>query len=308
MSINTFNTSVKLSIVLYIILIILFFYRYIKLKKKYPWKRKANIDLYQNYIFKYLFLGIILYLTIRIGLNQIYIKTPSFIDILDINMANPDNAYLRGPVAHKLIIYPVLFYFYIIIGVRFWFKKKYNFEKLFDETKSTIFKELKNFTVIDTETTGLGKNSRLIEFAAVKFRDGRPIKNYQTFVNPGVKIPKAATDINGITDKMVEKAPSEIQISKKIYSFIGNDILVGHNIKYDIDVLNRRLSKGINNKYVDTIPIFKQTLDLQNYKLETIKNHLNIKPPQTHRALDDVIMTYQCLLCINNPYEIWIKP
>lgn len=170
-----------------------------------------------------------------------------------------------------------------------------------------LFKELGDFTIIDTETTGIGKFCRLIEFAAIKFRSGKIVDQYETFVNPHIHIPEDTSQFNGITDEMVINAPLVRDISDEIYSFIGNDVLVAHNAIFDIDVLNRRLSKGICNRYIDTFPIFKKNLQLDSYKLDTIREYFGIEVPQKHRALDDVLLTYKCLLKINRPYEIIIK-
>jgi len=171
-----------------------------------------------------------------------------------------------------------------------------------------IFKKIRNFTIIDTETTGFGSYSKLIEFAGIKFRDGKEVGRFETFVNPNTEIPEKITNLTGISTDMVKNAPTAREITEKIYSFIGDDILVAQNARFDIDVLNRRLEKGLRNRFVDTLAIFKSTLELDSYKLEAIKDYFNIDVPQNHRALDDVLLTYKCLKKINYPYEIIINP
>jgi DNA polymerase III epsilon subunit family exonuclease len=170
-----------------------------------------------------------------------------------------------------------------------------------------LFKELGDFTIIDTETTGFGQFSKLIEFAAVKFRNGEVVDKFETFVNPHINIPEKITQITGITDEMVKDAPTAREITEKIYSFIGNDILVAHNAPFDIDVLNRRLEKGLRNRFIDTLTIFRKTLELDSYKLDLIRDYFEIDIPQNHRALDDVLLTYECLKRITKPYHIKIN-
>jgi DNA polymerase III epsilon subunit family exonuclease len=170
-----------------------------------------------------------------------------------------------------------------------------------------LFKQLKNFTIIDTETTGLGCYSKLVEFAAIKFRDGVPVDSFDTLVNPLMLMGDDVIKIHKITNEMVQNALPIDKVSDKIYDFIEDDVLVAHNAKFDMDVLNRRLLYGIKNSFVDTLSIFRETLDLRRYKLDYIREYLGIEIDQTHRALDDVEMLYNCLKRIDKPYKINIQ-
>lgn len=167
-----------------------------------------------------------------------------------------------------------------------------------------IFKELKNFCVIDTETTGLSKFRHITEFAAVKFRDGIPVDKCDILINPGIHIDFATVRINQIDDELVKDAPTIREASSAIYDFIEDDILVAHNAIFDVTGLNNRLLQGLNNRFVDTLEIFKETLDIPSYKLSNISKYLDISVEQTHRALDDVEMTINCLKKIEVPYSI----
>jgi len=170
-----------------------------------------------------------------------------------------------------------------------------------------IFKELKDFIIIDTETTGLGKYSKLVEFAGLKFRNGGPVESFNILINPRMKMSDEVIQIHNITNEMVANMPTIDQVSEDIYEFIGDDILVAHNAPFDMDVLNRRLLFGIKNSFVDTLQIFRDSLNLRRYSLNNIKSYFNIEIKQTHRALDDVNMLYACLTRLNKPYKLNIN-
>ena len=53
---------------------------------------------------------------------------------------------------------------------------------------------------------------------------------YSTLVNPGMHIPSSATAVNHITDDMVEDQPKIEEVLDGFLEFVGNDVLVGHNI------------------------------------------------------------------------------
>ena len=63
--------------------------------------------------------------------------------------------------------------------------------------------------ILDTETTGLDTNyCSLIEIGAVRMRGPEVIDRFETFVNPGVRIPQEIVELTGISDANVAGAPS----------------------------------------------------------------------------------------------------
>lgn len=155
---------------------------------------------------------------------------------------------------------------------------------------------LEDYTLIDIETTGLDKFCRVVEFAALKIRNHKIVDQLSILINPGCSIPLEASKVNHITDEMLFDKPSIKEVSPKIYSFIGDDILVAHYAKFDIGVLNRQLTDGIKNLYLDSISLAKQVFNLRRYSLESLSNYLNLSTEeQKHRALDDTLLTFNLI-------------
>lgn len=92
---------------------------------------------------------------------------------------------------------------------------------------------------IDLETTGVSLSAdRIVEIAIIKvLPDGsRQVK--RKLINPLIPIPKASSDIHGITDDMVKDAPSFKQSANEIKMFIENCDLGGYNSnRFDIPIL-----------------------------------------------------------------------
>ncbi len=92
---------------------------------------------------------------------------------------------------------------------------------------------------IDLETTGVNLSTdRIVEIAIVKLMpDGEKLVK-RKLINPQMPIPKASSDIHGITDEMVKEAPTFKQAGNEIKQFLENSDLGGYNSnRFDIPVL-----------------------------------------------------------------------
>jgi DNA polymerase-3 subunit epsilon len=54
-----------------------------------------------------------------------------------------------------------------------------------------------------------------------------------SLINCGVRIPYFITELTGITQTMVDRAPAVSEVMPALVDFIGNDTLVAHNASFD---------------------------------------------------------------------------
>lgn len=89
--------------------------------------------------------------------------------------------------------------------------------------------------VIDFETTGLSPDhgDRATEIAAVLVRDGKVVGRYQSLMNAGVRISPFITELTGITDAMIRRAPAAAEVMREAADFVGDHPLVAHNAAFD---------------------------------------------------------------------------
>lgn len=161
---------------------------------------------------------------------------------------------------------------------------------------------LKNPIVFfDLETTGLNMvTDRIVEIAILKVHvDGKEeSKTYR--INPGMPIPKQASDIHGITDQDVKDCPSFKDVAKSLSSFIDKCDIGGFNSnKFDIPLLVEEFLRAgidldlVKRKFVDVQTIFhkmeKRTLEAA-YKFYCDKTLEN-----AHSAEADTLATYEVL-------------
>jgi len=96
-----------------------------------------------------------------------------------------------------------------------------------------------NLVIFDLETTGTNPASdRIVEIAYIKIHpNGSELaKSYR--INPGIPIPKEATEIHGITDADVADCPTFKEVGRQIArDFEGCDLAGFNSNRYDIPLL-----------------------------------------------------------------------
>ena len=163
------------------------------------------------------------------------------------------------------------------------------------------------FVIVDLETTGASpkKGAAITEIGAVKVRSGEYLGNFESFVNPLTPIPEYITQMTGITDLMLAKAPVIDEILPAFLEFAGSQeqtVIVAHNAPFDLSFL-KSAAKEIhldwpNYKTLDTVTIARQVLskeDVPNCKLSTLAQFFGTKTEPNHRALDDAKATTEIL-------------
>lgn len=173
-----------------------------------------------------------------------------------------------------------------------------------------------NFVVVDTETTGLAPSKdRILELAAVRFVDNQPVDAFHTYINPEKQLSVDAQKVNHITEEMVINAPSISQVLSCFEEYIGNSIVVGHNLEFDLKFLYYSGSNLLEKKckFIDTYAQAKRMLkspkvkfdkewesyekdydsdyDVDDYKLDTLCSYYQIIIANQHSALSDAYAT-----------------
>ncbi|MBI9106055.1 MAG: 3'-5' exonuclease [Spirochaetales bacterium] len=149
------------------------------------------------------------------------------------------------------------------------------------------------FTAIDFETTGLYPAAdKIVEIGAVKFNLSGEEFRFSGLINPGMKMPKKASEVNGINDSMLEGQPEAEAIFPDFLEFIEGSVLVAHNIGFDAGFLTSTAAfldlKVSDLPCLDTLHLARQFLvGLASYSLGNIAKAVGINIENAHRAEDD---------------------
>ncbi|MBW6514679.1 MAG: DEAD/DEAH box helicase family protein [Candidatus Syntrophosphaera sp.] len=162
-----------------------------------------------------------------------------------------------------------------------------------------------NFVAIDIETTGLDfATSEIIELAAIRFRAGKASESFSTLVRPHKGMPKFIEFLTHISPEDLNGAPELKTALKGFFEFVGDDVLVGHNISFDTGFINHHSalsgSPVLERPAWDTAEIsrvyFPYTSD---HKLGTLVKHFGLELENAHRAAADATATGQLLVAMS---------
>lgn len=163
-----------------------------------------------------------------------------------------------------------------------------------------------NYIVLDLETTGYNPRfDEIIEVACIRYSGSKKIDTFHSYVQPEPYedgkddsmhyVDDFITELTGISDDMLANAPKFKDIANDLYDYLGDSVIVGHNVNFDINFLYDNflecLGCEFKNDYLDTMRLSRIALpDLPHHCLKDLKKYFSIDGIQ-HRALNDCQIT-----------------
>lgn len=154
-----------------------------------------------------------------------------------------------------------------------------------------------DYVCIDIETTGLDPTQdKIIEIAAIKVVDNQVVDSYSSLINPNIIVNDFIVELTGITNQELANAPTIEQILPEFINFVGDNIVVGHNVHFDINFIYdnsmKFLGKPFSNDFIDTLRLSRKLLpSIKSHRLHLLTEYFNINVNEFHRALSDVYTT-----------------
>jgi DNA polymerase-3 subunit epsilon len=160
------------------------------------------------------------------------------------------------------------------------------------------------YTVFDTETTGLDptRGDEIIQIGATRIVNGKILRGecFDQLVDPGRSIPEASFRIHGIGPEHVRGKPSMAEILPAFHAFVGDAVLVGHNVAFDMRFLKlKEESSGVvfNQPILDTLLLSSVVHPNEAlHSLEAIAARLGVTASSRHNALGDALSTAEVFL------------
>jgi len=168
---------------------------------------------------------------------------------------------------------------------------------------NSLVKDIDDCTVLDIETTSLDSyHGEILEISAIKVRNKKEVDYFSELIKTNNEIGYFTTRLTGITNEMVEQDGKDlIYVLQEFQKFLGNDIIIGHNVNFDIDFIYDSMEDNLNeylsNNYIDTLRLSRKVLpQLKHHKLDNLIDYFMLEKRDEHRALNDCVLTNQVYL------------
>jgi DNA polymerase-3 subunit epsilon len=166
----------------------------------------------------------------------------------------------------------------------------------------------KNFTIVDVETTGGSAYfSRVIEIGILRIERGEITEKFKSLINPGISVPEFITDLTGITDKQVKKAPAFEEIAEDIFPLFEDSIFVAHNASFDYKFLLAEFGRANLMFTMDTLCTVRLSRVLypehKRHNLSALIERFNFKCKNRHRAFDDAKVLWDFLKMAEKKFD-----
>ena len=156
-----------------------------------------------------------------------------------------------------------------------------------------------DYVLVDIETTGFSPvKDDIIEIGAIRVENNKIKEKYDQLIKINKILAPFTTRLTGITDEMLQTGKEINDVLKDFIDFTGQNIIIGHNVTFDLGFLSynckKYLNYNLNNDYVDTLCMARKLVpNTINYKLGTLANLFNVSYEGAHRGLKDVEITYE---------------
>ena len=177
-----------------------------------------------------------------------------------------------------------------------------------------------SFVAFDIETTGSNGaangdgEAQITEIGAVRVVNGVVTERFDMLANPGRKIVPRIARITHITDDMAANQPPVSEVIKKFHDFVGDSIVVGHNIHAsDLRYINKAAKKAgihFDVPYLDTYLLAKKFKNIKNWKkvnLGYLAQQYGFENKEAHRAWSDAEVNAQVYFELKRLCKIYNK-
>lgn len=154
--------------------------------------------------------------------------------------------------------------------------------------------------IFDCETTGTDPAvDDIVEISAYKVRGGELVAKFHKYLRPRKPVGDSVF-IHNITDEFLAEHGEDChQALKSFLEFIGDGLLIGHNVTFDIRMVQSACQRcGLladRKQWADTLSLARRFIATNSYKLEELAKSLRLAHQPTHAASDDVAATWDLL-------------
>ncbi len=182
-------------------------------------------------------------------------------------------------------------------------------QQVYLRTQQNSYRD-ETYCIVDIETNGNSPvKNQIIELGAIKYKNGEIIDRFESYVYADY-IPQAIVRLTNIEQSDLADAPSLKKVLHDFKLFLGDDVFVAHNVKFDFHFISTSMKtvglEELLNRKLCTVDLARKTIQTEKHGLAHLRDHLDIDVGEHHRAYADAISAAKVLdECFKNiPPEV----
>ncbi|WP_019140098.1 3'-5' exonuclease family protein [Noviherbaspirillum massiliense] len=153
------------------------------------------------------------------------------------------------------------------------------------------------YIFIDLETTGPEPLKDLVTEIGMVVATADGVTRWSTLVNPEVPIPPFIQNLTGITDEMVQHAPTFAAIADELRQRLEGGLFIAHNARFDYGFLRhafRRIGQEFRCDVLCTVKLSRRLFPQEiKHGLDALVERHELEADGRHRALADADLLWQ---------------
>ena len=177
-------------------------------------------------------------------------------------------------------------------------------DKVYLRTQQNSYKD-ETYCIVDIETNGNSPvKNQIIELGAIKYKHGEITDRFESYVYADY-IPQAIVRLTNIEQSDLANAPSLKKVLHDFKLFLGDNVFVAHNVKFDFNFISTSLKtvglEELLNRKLCTVDLARKTIVTEKHGLAHLRDFLDIHTGEHHRAYADALSAAKVLdVCFQN--------
>ncbi|MEN3297130.1 MAG: polymerase subunit epsilon [Burkholderiales bacterium] len=160
---------------------------------------------------------------------------------------------------------------------------------------------------VDLETTGgAAAEDRITEVGIIEVDEGG-VREWSSLVNPLMPIPAFIQSLTGISNEMVEQAPTFAELADEIHARLDDRVFIAHNARFDHGFLRnefRRTGHEFRPHVLCTVRLSRKLFpEFARHNLDALAERHRLRVSERHRALGDAQLIWQFWQKIHEAHE-----
>ena len=155
----------------------------------------------------------------------------------------------------------------------------------------------RTLAIVDVETSGTGRDDRIIEIGILRIENGVCTETFRTFLDPERVLSPWISNLTGIVQSDIDGAPHFANVASQVERLLSGAIFVAHNVSFDYAFIKgefERIDRFFEAQCLCTVKLSRLLSPrAKHHNLSAVIRRHKLLCESRHRAFDDAHALWQ---------------